>query len=354
MTAQDQSHLAPPILIIGYMHSGTTLLQQILGRHQDIFISGGETRFFGSLPATKRHYPNLEDDQTLVAYIEYLLKVICTGFAQVNFTNDVGYKPVNLADFGISQADVQELFRIVQNSRNYTRLYSITFDFLAKKQNKKRWLDKLPGYVSQLDRMTAVVPDAQVIELVRDPRDILASKKRRAAKGGSYDPIWDSLAWKTSVRAGAAAARTSPSHMIRIRYEDLVGAPELTVQTICQFLNLQYDPQMLSVGWINSTTMAEQEPGSQIGTDAVGKWRRILPPSHAAACQQLTHGELAVNQYEIDPIPLLTYLALPVLLIRSGAEFFTRFYHKWRRGGMDLVRSVFANYRIRLMKLIRS
>ncbi len=202
--------------------------------------------------------------------------------------------------------------------------------------------------------MSAVVPDAQVIELVRDPRDILASKKRRVSNGGSYDPIWDSLAWKTAVRAGAAASQKSPSTMIRIRYEDLVGAPDMTIQTICRFLNLHYDPQMLSVGWINSTTVAEQESGSQIGTNAIGKWKGILPPSHAAACQQLTKEDLVANQYEINSIAPRTYFALPFVLLRSGAEFFTRLYQKWRRGGPGLVLSVFSNYRIRLLNLIRS
>ncbi len=137
MTAQDQPQLGPPILIIGYMHSGTTLLQQILGRHQDLFISGGETRFFGSLTTTKRRYPDLEDDQTLYAYVEYLLKVICTGYADVNFTKANSYKPVNLQDFAISPTDVQGLFQIAQDNRSYTRLYTTTFDFLARKQNKK-------------------------------------------------------------------------------------------------------------------------------------------------------------------------------------------------------------------------
>ncbi len=354
MPAYAQQGDNSPILIVGYMHSGTTLLQQILGRHPDLFISGGETRFFMNLSTTARIYPDLDDDQTLRGYLEYLLKVIFTGYADVNFTSDVDYTPVRLQDYGISKADLDDLFQEAQANRSHTALYAITFDYLARKQGKKRWLDKLPGYVSQVERMMKVLPDSQIIELIRDPRDILASKKRRAASRGSYDPIWDSLAWKTAVRAGAEAQQKAPARYLRLRYEDLVSNPEEAARKVCTFLDMQFSVEMLSVGWINSTTVQGQQSASQIGTAAIGKWRRILPAAHAAACQRVTKNELQINNYDIESVSPSTYLALPFLAVRSGAEFFLRLYRKWRRGGPDLVRNVVKNYRMRLLRLIQS
>ena len=354
MMSQDQQELGPPILVIAYMHSGTTLLQQILGRHPDIFVSGGETRFFATLPTTIRNFPDLEDDATLRAYIEYLLKVICTTHTRVNFASNENFGPVLLDDFNVSTADVDELFQQAQGNRSHTALYPLSFDFLARNNNKKRWLDKLAGYVSQFDEMSAVLPDAQAIELVRDPRDILASKKRRVADGWNYDPIWDSIAWKTAVRAGTSVQHNFPGRIIRIRYEDLVSKPEATVERICQFLNLQYDANMLSVGWINSTTAQAQDRGSQISTAAIGKWKGTLPMADTAACQRITRTEMEENSYAVESLSPMVYLTLPFLLIRSGAEFFQRLYTKWRRGGTGLVLSVFSNYRKRLLKLIRS
>lgn len=350
---QKQAALQPPILVIAYMHSGTTLLQQIFGRHPDVFITGGETRFFSTLPTTVHKYPDLNDDQVLRSYVEYLLKVIVSDYSAVNFSSQDS-EPVLLSNFGVSTSAVDELMQIAQHNRSYTALYPITFDFLTRLQGKKRWLDKLAGYASQFDEMSAVLPDAQVIELVRDPRDILTSKKRRMADGWNYDPIWDSLAWKTAVRAGASVHEQHPARILRIRYEDLVTQPEATLRMICQYLNLQFDPKMLSVGWINSTTAQAQEGGSEISSAAVGKWRKSLPTADIAACQQITKEEMKQNNYELEVISTGVYFKMPLLILKSGIEFFQRLYTKWRRGGTDLLRIVFVNYRMRLLRLIRS
>lgn len=336
------------------MHSGTTLLQQILGRHADVFIGGGETRFFINLPATRRRYADLDSDQTLRRYIEYLLKIIFAGVANVNFTRRTGYKPVDLENYNITSADVEELLNEAQHMRSHAAVYAATFRFLANKHGSKRWLDKLAGYVSQVEMIRSILPDAKVIELVRDPRDILASKKRRAARGGSYDPVWDSLSWKTAVRAGIEAQKKCPSHHLRVRYEELVFRPEETTVQICDYLGLQFDPNMLSVGWINSTTVGGQETSDRIGTDAVGKWRHLLPKADLAACQWLAREELRASGYELEPVNRFIYLALPILFLRSTGEFFARLYHKWRRGGTDLLFSVFSSYRLRFLRLIDS
>jgi hypothetical protein len=111
---------------------------------------------------------------------------------------------------------------------------------------------------------------------------------------------------------------------------------------------------MLSVGWINSTTVQEEKGKKRIGTDAVGKWRYLLPAADIAACQWVARKELAANGYKREPLSPFIYLALPVLLLRSAVEFFLRLYHKWRRGGVDLLRSVFNNYRLRFLRLINS
>lgn len=353
---QKQTHadLDTPILVVGYMHSGTTLLQQIFGRHPDVLITGGETSFFVNFSTTVEKFPDLHEDRILYDYVEYLMKVICATYTKVNYTDSKAFEPVRLEDFDITPSDVDELFQIAQSNRSHRALYPIAFDFMTRKRNKRRWFDKLAGYVSQLDEMLAVVPNAQVIELVRDPRDILASKKRRAKDGWSYDPIWDSLAWMAAVRAGNVAQQNHPAQIIRVRYEDLVYDPEAAVKRICRFLNLQFDEDMLSVGWINSTTAEMVGNNAQISTAPVGKWVHQLPAADALVCQKIVNREMQQNGYAAESYKTKTYLMLPLLVIRSSIEFFYRLYTKWRLGGFSHVRSVFVNYRGRLQSLMRS
>jgi hypothetical protein len=335
------------------MHSGTTLLQQIMGRNPSVFISGGETRHFANLESTKKRFLKLDDERVLRQYLTYLLRVISTGYARVNFPKDGVYQEIDLEQFGIGEDDIDSLVKLADGHRDYTRLFRLTYDYLAAKNGKSRWLDKLPGYVAQADQILFEIPGAQIIELVRDPRDILASKKRRTDGGGAYDPIWDSLAWKSAVHSADLLRGDLPERILRIRYEDLVSDAQITVAKICNFLDLNYDPEMLSVTWINSTTADAQEVEQGIGTSAIGKWERELAASDILACQVITKQELRQNGYAMRAGTSADYLVLPGIALRSFFELFGRLHKRWRIGGDAFLMNVLSNYRLRLSKLIK-
>jgi hypothetical protein len=178
-------------------------------------------------------------------------------------------------------------------------------------------------------------PDARVIDLVRDPRDVLTSKWRRAREHGdyegNYDPVWDTLAWRSAVRAGDDARISYPENILRVRYEDLVVDPRKEAQRICKFLALEYNDSMLSVEWINTST--SDLKGAGIGTSAIGKWRNTLPLADVFLCQRIAKLEMADNHYESEFIPSKEYAKLPLLLARSLCEFTVRLYKKWTIGG---------------------
>ena len=48
-------------------------------------------------------------------------------------------------------------------------------DELARKEGKPRWAEKTPGNIAHIDRIWKAWPDAQIVHIIRDPRDIFAS-----------------------------------------------------------------------------------------------------------------------------------------------------------------------------------
>jgi hypothetical protein len=157
-----------------------------------------------------------------------------------------------------------------------------------------------------------------MIVLARDIRDILASKKRRKERGGTYDPIWDSLAWKSSVHSSNNLRRDLMHRILRIRYEDLVADAEHTLRRICKFLNLNYDPEMLSETLVKSTTADSQQIKKGIETSAIGKWKRGLTTSDVLSCQVITKQELLHNGYNIENSSNIDYLAFPKIALSSS------------------------------------
>lgn len=337
-----------PIFVVGYLHSGTTLMQQIIGKSEAVYPNFGETRFFDSLPFVLDKFPNLENNADLHAYVDYLIEVIQVGFTPVNLGIPPKVEPPWL---DISEASRAAIYADARAAGTHEAIYRVVFDHLATLADKERWLEKTPTHLFHVPAILSVLPDALFLAMVRDGRDILASKKSRRDRGSSFDPLWDMLAWRAAVNVIHAAQRQHPESVIVVHYEDFVSDPAGELKRICAGLDLPYDPAMLEVGWINTTTIARDKPRTGIGTAAIGKWKTVLTPQEAALAQLVGRSELESLGYSVEKTPISAYVGLPLVLARSSVEFFTRLHARWRMGGTAYLRNVLHNYRLRLLGL---
>jgi hypothetical protein len=94
-----------------------------------------------------------------------------------------------------------------------------------------------------LERVLEALPDAKVIHLVRDPRDVAKSS---IPMGWAANTWFGVDHWIGTEREWDAADK--PAEVNELRYEALVRDPQGTVQGISAFLGLPYDPVMLDVG----------------------------------------------------------------------------------------------------------
>ncbi len=353
-----------PIFIVGYLHSGTTLLRNIFKDHPAIFTGDGETRFFDYLPMIRRNFPDLADDQILRDYLFYLVRIIRTNYGKVHIEQD-GASSVSFADFGLSQAASDTLFTAAQAQRHHAKLFALVSDALCVANGKTRWLEKTPTHLFHIEAILQAVPTARFVAIVRDPRDVLASKRSRQAEEwveqatvarrdvkkiqAGFDPLWDALAWRAAVNAVQAAQVQHPEQVLAIRYEDLVTDQAATVKRICTFVDLPYSAEMLDVVWANSTTQQQGRRG--MSAASVGKWQKKLTPAMVALAQMVAKKEMQTLRYPLASIPWSARLAMPLLIGRSGYEFFERLGRRWRVGGFSFVRNVLENYWIRLLNV---
>jgi omega-hydroxy-beta-dihydromenaquinone-9 sulfotransferase len=353
-----------PIFIVGYLHSGTTLLRNIFKDHPAIFTGGGETRFFDYLPMIRRNFSDLTDDQILNDYLLYLARIIRTNYGKVHIERMVKCAP-SFAEFGLSKAASDALFTAAQAQRHHAKLFALVADALCVANGKTRWLEKTPTHLFHIDAILEAVPTARFVAIVRDPRDVLASKRsrqvaewieqtnaaRREAKKiqAGFDPLWDALAWRSAVNAVQAAQVQHPEQVLAIRYEDLVTDQAATIKRICAFVDLPYNAEMLDVAWTNSTTQQQGQRG--ISAASVGKWQKKLTPAMVTLAQTVAKKEMQYLHYQLAPTTWSARLMMPLLLGRSGYEFFERLGRRWRMGGFSFVRNVLENYWIRFTNM---
>ena len=213
----------PPFFIVGVQRSGTTLLRLILNSHSEIAIPE-EARFLSPLLTRREIFQPLKGER-LTRTIEYLKQ----------------NEQLALWNFDPSGA-LSELHE--RGEITVSEIMDRLFSAYAESEGKIRWGDKslFFGSIELLDHM---FPDACYIHVVRDGRDVFNSWKK-------MDPTKNRVAtmaldWRYKVhKIETAFKKLLPDRTFTVRYEDLIGNPEATVKSICDFLSVDYEDGMLN------------------------------------------------------------------------------------------------------------
>lgn len=341
-----------PIFIVGYIHTGTSLLKTMLRSDPTLFTANGESHFFQDLNFVRSEFPDLDNADTFREYVRYLIKLAYLGARRAKWQRD----EFALADFGIGNSQFEAMVTAAhavdaeKRPQRYAVLFPVVMDQLTRLEGKQRWLEKTPEHAYFLTNLMTVVDDALVVELVRDPRAALASRKHRRtdewldAKEASeevatdrvtnYDPVIDSYLWRESVSSTDDAKRVFPERILTVRYEDMVSEPEQTLRQICDFLGLAFRPEMLDVGWVNATSRTQENAGDSISKAAVDKWRTSLTPEEIFVSQSILRSDMQRYGYEPMPVGVSTWLKSPVVMSQSAANLFNRIRSR-RTHGLD-------------------
>ena len=128
-------------------------------------------------------------------------------------------------------------FDVSEGYRAFYRLY-------AARQGKPRWGDKTPIYCMSLDEIRRVLPEARFIHIIRDGRDAALS-----LRGMWFSPGWEietqAAYWRECVLAARRAGIGRPDYL-EVRYEDLILNTRETLERVCDYIDLSFEPAMLS------------------------------------------------------------------------------------------------------------
>lgn len=310
------------IFVVGYMHSGTTLVRDILGNHRDLYMTPTETKFFMHLGLVRRAWGDLDAPGTADAFRRFCEDLLDRGFPTY-------VRPSK------GRAEQTGLGRAATAPSSVSRYGAALRDVLdARAASAAGWVEKTPTHVYHVDQIRSAIPDAMFVEVIRDPRDVLASKKTRKETVGegrygrpedqelrgllrAYDPVLDALSWRSAIAAGSAGRGAAPDRWLRVRYEDLVADPPDVAASICAFLGIGFVEELLDV---HRGVPAEADEFTRettgVVTSSQGRWPRVLTDAEVAAIQRLCRTEMAALGYA----PAATRASWPAAYLRLGAR----------------------------------
>lgn len=218
-----------PIILFGALRSGTTLLRLILTHHSSI-QSPGEADFL---------FDHISRDGTEWRYDRDALARDRIFWA----------KKLSIPDALDGQALAEDI--IAQMAAQAPGRLSLNIHRNAPK-------------------MKALFPDAKVIHLLRDPRDVARSSIGMGWAGNSYFGVDHWIGTET----GWEAAGYDEDQVLTVRFEELMANLEPQLSRICDFLDLPFEAGMLT--YHETTSYGPPDP------KIAQKWREKATPREIA------------------------------------------------------------------------
>ncbi|MCX7513942.1 sulfotransferase family protein [Frateuria hangzhouensis] len=277
-------------LVVGCPRSGTTLLQSTLAAHPDVF-STPETHFFADAIGQRA--------ERLFAlppsgWRERQRRRLRQWRAQLGLIHPRGARR-RLCSFLRHGGGEDLLFRVPPMPlflAPLARLYAELGDELARRDGRRLWLEKTPGHLHYLDAIEQYLPDIKVICVVRSAPDNIASMYDVATR---YPDRWrreyrtvEGCVGRWIASARAAEAQAHRGGRMFLAYEELAANPAGTLERVCAFLGLTFEPAMIEQrGATYDRIVGDHEPHKQNVRETIGsrngtKFSRLFTPSQQA------------------------------------------------------------------------
>ena len=212
-----------PFFIVGSGRSGSTLLRVILCAHSKVTIPP-ETYFIKPLVEQLPINVVLDSHQT-----DQAIEIITSHYRWQDMGMTKDYFVSQLA--GIKSPLLSDITNII-------------YAYHLSKDNKQIWGDKTPPYISIVPELLELYPDAKIIHLIRDGRDVT-----RSFQGTGWYGPWikdNTKEWKYAIAQYNRYKHARPDiDIYEIKYENLVMETEKTIKDLCIYLGITYEAGML-------------------------------------------------------------------------------------------------------------
>ncbi len=289
------------VMAIG--RSGTTLLANILDAHPNIVVPP-ESFFVLHLERKYKHITNWD-------------KITIKRFIDDVYVD----RPFRLM-WKVPRAVVEESFSQQPSVKNFNEAcnrvrasYSASF----KKKDIQLFGDKHPIYSNFCERMMHVNPEAKLIHMARDPRGTGSGQIKTFNR---KDALAVGYLWSRYNKNLAALKAKYPNQYYLLKYEDLVLHPEETIQSICRFLNIEFNEQMLDYrkntvmrfeNYTEAITKKHESLMKPIDKKMIEGWKTKLTKKQIEHIEYSTHAiasKLGYN-FEKPNVGFFTKLKMP-------------------------------------------
>jgi hypothetical protein len=269
--------LLRPVFICGHHRSGTTLLQNLLDGHPQLLVLPSEGTYFSSFRYVARRAPSELSLNRFAA--EWIARCVDPNFAPHFRLGISDATRVPAVEFARALFGWHEALR-TRVAPEFAALLALVAAYRATASPAcapQGWVEKTPRN-ERFAELFASFTAARFIQVVRDPRSVLASLGELSRAHGSFDAATSARTIGESLRCAAQNSRTLDERYLVVRYEDLVDRRAEQMERVREFLGVDAGATLLE-------PTAGRRPvaaNSSFGAPTAVKSDRALPPAQLA------------------------------------------------------------------------
>jgi hypothetical protein len=234
--------------------------------------------------------------------------------------------------FGLKQTsvlglDLEQLRKEAEvMKKDALELFGVLMTAYAERLGRPRWGVKTPLLELYAEQLLNRYPQARILHVVRDPRDMCSSILRR----GFYGPIrrgitdsvaWMTMNWKQSARIAARFDARDPQRYRIVHYEEFVRNPEDSSNSICEFIGEEYDANMISMSdfaeFRDKGGNSSFGPLNGISPAPIGRFLENMRPAKIRICELLAGSDLMRQGYELSNVSIKLKERLRLIITES-------------------------------------
>lgn len=231
-----------PVFVVGFMRSGTTLTQEVLGTHPDVFVADETDLINSAVGELERMLPNWPNTPQRLRHLD------------------------------------------LEGVRHLRKHYwDMARQRFGEQAGRRLFLDKTTMNTIDLGFINCIFPDGKVVFVMRDPRDVCLSCFMQVMI--PTPSTVHLLTWRGTAEFYAQtmtwwmhAKRQMTMPFIEFRYEDAVSGFEQTFQRVFEFLGLPWDPSVAEFHRRAAGRYIASPSFSQVAqplyASSVARWRR--------------------------------------------------------------------------------
>ena len=168
-------------------------------------------------------------------------------------------------------------------------------------------------------------PEAKLLHIVRDPRDVARSAIPMGWAGNTYSGVDHWI--NTESSWNRFAAQDNPAAVLEITYEDLISNLGETLGAVCEFLGVSYDPAMLD--YHQSSTYSAPD------ISLIEQWRRKQSQREVELVEFKACDLMVARGYRLENSPPKPPSFLEHFWLRLASKLYTSTFD-FRRYGVCL------------------